>query len=210
MLVYLVNEYTVRPYCLSSSYLVPMNSIGTISLEFRFDRSWERFDQKTAQFIKGKTVYNIMLDEDNRLYLPPVLDAGEWAVGVFGLITEEGAGEGDKNRRYTTTTAPLFVVEGGYRPEGVMPVEPPEDYYRKLIETVKEYSDSARKSAEGARTSEEECRRILEQFDYNLDNVEELVMAKVRILLKDYYTKTEIDENITDIPQEDIEAIIGG
>lgn len=208
MIIYLVNEYTVRQYALSSCYIVPMNSIGSIRIEFKFDKSWENYSTKTAQFVKGKTVYNLILDENNRVYLPTVLDAGEWSVSVFGLITDEGATEDEKKKRYTTISAPLFVVEGGYRPDGTMPEEPPEDYYQKIIEAVRAYSEKAKESADSASSSEAECRRILEEFDYNLDNVEESVLVKVREMLKDYYTKQEIDENIVDIPVEDIDRII--
>lgn len=209
MLQYLVNEYTVRQYKSELYYIIPMESLNTIQVQFQFDKSWDGY-VKTAQFTSGDTTYNMMLVED-KTYVPPVLFQGRWNVSVFGLLP------GDDTKRWTTVESYLDVVKGGYRTDGTMPVEPPPDYYRLLIKEIRNSLKQAENAAKDAKTSEERCEEILAQFNYDLSNVDEKIRVAVETYVKqnvytkdEVYNKVEIDTNIQKMQDVDIDDIIGG
>lgn len=176
-----------------------------------FDKSWDGY-MKTAQFTLDKVTYNMILDKEGTTFVPPVLTKGRWSVSVFGIMKDN-----NNDKRWTTIESYIDVVKSGYRTDGTVPVEPPQDYYQLLIEEIRKSKIAAENAADRARVSELNCEAILKQFNYDLSLVDDKVKAEVdryireNVYTKDeVYNKVEIDTNIQQMSPAEVDNIIGG
>lgn len=96
------------------------DSRNYLSCAFSFSEDWND-TVKTAVFKKGSTVYHAVLSEDKiSASAMPQLDAGKWAVSVFG------------GNRITADVAILNVFRSGYDTENA-PSPPAQSVYDSLV-----------------------------------------------------------------------------
>ena len=117
-------------------------SSNFLILEFEFRSGWDGL-VKTVQFIKGNTVYNKLMEENDTVVVPSEVTEGDWTLGVFGVNAENAV-------LATSSGLMLRVKLSAYKDNGSDPVEPTPTLFAQLIERIEECEDVANSVREDA------------------------------------------------------------
>lgn len=146
-MILIVDNQSVYPY--SRGEQIADGSVGFVKIEFRPSREWDGYLMH-AQFRQGLNVYTVPFDENNSVFLPSEITAGEVEISVFGYA--EGRPNRGTSIPYTQT-----VFQSGFTSESSIPIPPTPDLYTQLLKGI----DSAVTRAEDAAKRAEEIAEAM-------------------------------------------------
>lgn len=138
-MILIVDNQSVYPY--SRGEQIADGSVDFVKIEFRPSREWDGYLMH-AQFRQGVNVYTVLFDENNSVFLPSEITAGEVEISVFGYA------EGRPNRG-TSIPYTQIVRQSGFTSESSIPIPPTPDLYTQLLKEIDSAVTRAEDAAEG-------------------------------------------------------------
>lgn len=149
---------------------VVADSKGYLTFTLETSEDWANYVAKTVQFTRDGKTYSVTNISDGVEYTVPwevLVGAGVMQVNAFA-VSMVGS------KRATTNEIQIEVIDSGFNPDDLEPIDPTPDIFEQYVQQVQENADKAEQAAKDAKNSADTAQELKNKIDTIYQNVKDI------------------------------------